>query len=229
MRNITIALANIVKDMQCVNYDVSGNQVKVIPVPIIVNLPEKDYYARLINNWWDFENVEQNKRYYVSKPRINLSFEGMSYDARRQSDSNSITEWVKYSLETSGTSATSSLTNIQPTPFIFEYSLSIKTESWLHLTELLEQFLVYFNPCAQISVKEFNNVNIARDLKVSITSISFNINEDLDSNGYKQCDASIGLSVEGFLYRPLSSTGIVKTITTNYFTTEDPSATSGSF
>jgi len=229
MRNITIALANIVKDIVCVNYDTSGNPIKTIPVPCIVNVPEKDYMFRLVNHWFDFENTEVNQRYYVIKPRINLSFTGMSYDSRRQSDSNAITEWVRYSIETSGTNADSSLTNLNPTPYNYDYTLEIKTESWLHLTEIIEQFLVFFNPCAQISVKEFNDVNIARDLKVSITSIGFNINEDKDSSGYKTADASIGLSVEGYLYRPLSSTGIVKTITTNYYTSEDPIATSGSF
>jgi hypothetical protein len=221
MKNVSIALLNIVKDIKCANYDTSGNVVKVLDIPIIYNVCEKDYYARLINHWWDFENVEQNKRFYVSKPRTNLSFIGMSYDARRQSDSNAITEYLKQSIATSGIDISDSLTNLNPTPYNFDYMLEIKTESWLHLTEILEQFLVYFNPCAQISVKEFNDINIARDLKVSITSIGFTINEDKDSFGYKTADCSIGLSVEGYLYKPLSNTGIIKEIISNYFTAEN--------
>lgn len=228
LRNISIALLNIVNDMHCVNYDTSGNPVKQIPVPIIFNVPEKDSFFRLVNHYFTNDNEEVNQRYYVSKPRMNLSFTGMSYDSKRQNDSNALTEWVKYSIATSGTSATNSLTNLNPTPYLFDYTLDIKTESWLHLTELIEQFLVYFNPCAEISVKEFNDVNIARDLKVSITSIGFTINEDKDSNGYKTADCSIGLQVEGQLYRPLSMTGIITKVESNFYTTPNGTSTSAS-
>lgn len=225
LRNISISLLNIVNDMYCVNYDTSGNVVKEIPVPVIFNIPEKDYYARLINHYFDWENNEVNERYYVSKPRMNLSFVGMNYDSSRQSDSNSITEWIKYSIETSGSDIQNVLSNYNPTPQTFEFTLDIKTESFLHLTEIIEQFLVFFNPCAQLRVKEFNNINIERDLKVSITSINFNINEDLDSQGFRVCDATIGLSVEGYLYKPLSTTGLIKEIITNY-NTSDPTSVS---
>jgi hypothetical protein len=68
---------------------------------------------------------------------------------------------------------------------------------------------------------KYNDINIARDLKVSITSIGFTINEDKDSFGYKTADCSIGLSVEGYLYKPLSNTGIIKEIISNYFTAEN--------
>jgi hypothetical protein len=223
MRSISIALLNIIKDIQVYNFDTSGNAVKQIPLVIQFSVPEKDYYFKLIQNVWTFENIELNERYYVSKPRINLRFENMNYDSKRQCDGNSVIEFFKNSIETSGVNATSAITNINPTPYNFDYTLEIKTESYLHLSEILEQFLVFFNPCVQLQVKEFSNINISRDLKCSITGISFTINEDLDSNGYKQCDCSIGLQVEGNLYRPLSNTSIIKTITTNYYTTEDPS------
>lgn len=208
--NITIALLNMFNDVYVQVLTSAGEEVQNYRVPITTGPRSKLYDIRLENY------IPNGTKYYLQLPRMALSFPSLSYDQNRAYATNNIRYFYAKNLEVQDMDTF--ITDIQPTPYNFEYTLSIRTNTMTEWTQIIEQFLPFFNPVAYIRIKELPSINIERDLKVSIGSVSPVFENDPQSETTKRSIISdISLTVEGWLYGSQDTSKIIKYIDSKYY------------
>ena len=211
IENVTIALLDMFNDVYVQVLTSAGDEVQNYRVPITVGPRSKLYDIRK-----EGYTSEGGTKYYLQLPRMALSFPSLSYDQNRACATNNIRYFYATELEVQDMDTF--ITDIQPTPYNFEYTLSIRTNTMTEWTQIVEQFLPFFNPAAYIRIRELSSINIERDLKVSIGSVSPVFENDPQSETTKRsiiCD--ISLTVEGWLYGSQDTFKIIKYIDSKYY------------
>jgi len=216
IRAVTIALLDMFNDIRVVKYDEHNNPVGEKFVPITFGPVEKYHQDRTENHYYDSEGVEHNQRYYLQIPRMALVLNGIAYDPERASGSNEWRYWMKESLGLSETQTNKIISDYQPTPYNFNFTLHIKNDSMDFLSQILENILPYFNPSLMLRVKEFSFLNIERDLPVSIDGINPDFIDDEDATATRFVNCSMNITVKGFMYRPFITSEVIKVINSKY-------------
>lgn len=223
---VTVALLDMFNDMKVVRYDSSGASIGEKTVPITFGPVEKYHQDRIEDHYVDADGVEHNQRYYLQIPRMALVLNGMSYNADRASGANQWRYWFMESLDLTGSQLDDVLddgapnqivSDYQPTPIDYNFTLHIKCDSMDKLAQILENILPYFNPKLMLRVKEFSFLNVERDLPVSMDAVSTEFIDDQTENDSRYVNASINLTVEGFAYRKFVYSKVIKTINSKYF------------
>jgi hypothetical protein len=219
IKNITIALMDMFNQMVVKKYDINGNVVKEIQVPLQFGPIDKIQHDRLENHYFDVNNVEHGQRFYLTIPRMSITMESPVYNADRAYGVNEYRYWLGQQLEIADIDTV--FKDYQPTPYDLSYTLHIKTDSLDYLSQILENILPYFNPTLMLRVKEFSFLNIERDLPVTIIGINTEFIDDMNNEDTKYSNASISFKVDAFMYRPWDYGKIIKVINSKYYVDTD--------
>jgi len=224
LRSISVAILNMFNDMKVIRYDKYGNPLYERHVPITWGPVEKYHLDRIENHYVDSDGVQHNEKYYLQIPRMALVLNGIAYDSSRAIGVNQWRGWFKESLNVSDSEiddmvsdGAMSITDYQPTPYNYNFTLHIKTDSTDYLAQILENILPYFNPKLHLRVKEFSFLNIERDLPVSIDGVNPEFVDDMDENETKFVNATINLTIEGWSYRKFLYSKVIKYINRKYY------------
>lgn len=217
LKGITVALLDLFNDISVIRYDSDGTPQGYKKVPLMYGPMEKYHLDRIEDHYFDADNKEHNQRYYLQIPRMSLYMTGIIYNPERAAAVNNWRYWFKESLELSDHQFNNVLSDYQPTPYDYGFTLNIKCDDMLNLSQILEHILPYFNPALDLRVKEFSFLNIERDLNVRMDGVTPEYIDDQNETDSRYLNATINFTVEGFQYRPiLKSSGIIKTINTKY-------------
>jgi len=216
IRAITVALLDMFNDIKVVKYDKNDVPISEKDVPITFGPVEKYHQDRLENHYFDSNNVEHNKRYYLQIPRISIIPTGIVYDSERATGVNEFRYWLKESLELTESEADTVITDYQPTPYTFSYTVYIKNDSMDTMAQILENFLPYFNPTLMLRVKEFSFLNIERDIPVTLDGVGYDFIDDETVPDSRFVNATLNLTVKGFMYRPFTTSKVIKYINSKY-------------
>jgi hypothetical protein len=206
--NITVALLHMFNNMTINRFDNSGNIVKTIDVPISFGPMEKTYQFR--------KEQESGQQYYLSLPRIAFTMNGLTFAADRARALEETREWLSEYVNI-GDSEDTLFQDFQPTPWNYHFTLYIRTTLMEDFSQIVENILPYFAPKNMLRVKEFSFLNVERDLPVVMDGVNIEFSEDMDETQMREVNGSIQLTVEGWMYKPVSAAKIVKVIKTKYF------------
>lgn len=206
---ITVALLDMWNDIEVRKYDAYGNVVSAFNLPITFGPIEKTHQMR--------KEAESGKRYYIQTPRAALVFNGVTFAAGRAKSLSYERLWN----ETNLSGVQQIFTDYEPPPYDYLFSLYIWTEGMRDLAQILENICPYFHPKNTLRVREFSFLNIERDLPVHIGSIGSDFTDDLDENSMRQLKVVLDITVEGFMYKPIATSKLVKYVNSRYFTEVD--------
>jgi len=212
IRNITISVLDLFNGIQIQRRDKNDNLIRTVNVPITF-APQEKY--QLLNTRLA-AGYPENK-YWLMLPRIGVSFDTISYDPTRVLSPNETRLWPNITLPNN----MEFWESYQPTPYNFEFTLFVRTESLSDFSQILENILPYFNPCLTLRVKEFSFLNIERDLQVKMGNINTNFLDNEDEENRRFVDADLHLTVMGFMYRPIDSQKVIRSIQSQYIITQD--------
>ena len=201
--------------MQVNRYSDTTNSVivKTIDVPIAFAPVEKTQQDRLED--YTVEPQSLGQRYYLQVPRLALTFNGFQYAPDRATGVNETRYFPNPTVDNQPVATM--LKDAQPTPYNFVFTLHIRTDSISDFSQIIENILPYFNPKLYLRVKEFSFLNIERDLSVTLNDAAPIFTDELDKNNMRQIDGTVTFSVEGWMYKPVSSAQMVKVIKTRFF------------
>jgi hypothetical protein len=208
IRRSVIALLDMFNDLKIQKYDSTGTLVKTVNVPILF-APQEKYM--LLNKRDAVENPHLYKNMPI--PRISLAMDGISYNANRSYSPN---ENIYYSDGTDLNLLSEYVKNINPAPYDFNFTLYIRTNTFNDFTQIVEQILPYFNPELYLRIKEFSFLNVERNLKVNLNGTTTDFIEPQTQEDIRYVNGTISLTVDGFMYRPISSSKLIKKITANF-------------
>ncbi len=210
IRNVTVAVLDMFDDFYIKRYDKTpakkGTVVKTVHVPIMFGPQEKRHMDELrgTKDGWQAPPV----------PRLSLVLNGIEYDPSRASGINEIRHFYDTSLQLKDLDGF--FADVNPAPYNFNFTLSVITDSLSDFSQIVENILPYFNPNRYLRVKEFSFLNIERDLPLALGGITPNFTDSLEVGQERRVDGDMSLTVQGWMYRPISSEKIIKTINTSF-------------
>lgn len=216
IETIRDALLAQFNNMVVFKYDSSGVVIGEKQVPITFGAVEKHHQDRIENHTFNSDNVEHNQTYNIQIPRLALTHNGIAYDANRAIAVESTRTWFNESLQIPDNIARTVLKDFQPIPYNFNFTLNLLNDNFSFYSQIMENILPYFNPALMIRVKEFSFLNIERDLKVTMDGINYDFSDEIDENETRKLNASMNLTVEGFIYKKWVTNNIIKTINARF-------------
>lgn len=216
IRAITIALLDMFNDIQVVKYDANNVPISEKTVPVTFGPVEKYHHDRTENHYFDENNVEHNQRYYLQIPRIALVPNGVVYDPERATGVNEWRYWYQKTLELSESEIDEVFSDYQPTPYNYSFTVYIKNDSMDYMSQILENILPYFNPTLMLRVKEFSFLNVERDLPVTLEGVGYDFIDDETAPDTRFVNATLNITVKGYMYRPVITSKIIKYINSKY-------------
>lgn len=206
-RKILIALLDLFNNIKVYNYDSYGNAVSFIDVPLKYGPSEKYHQFDL--------QLRSGKKYYPKVPSMLMTLDSISYDSDRATSVNEIRSLYNPAIDVSYIEDFWS--DVQPTPYNFTYSLEIRTESMDHLFQIQENILPFFNPTNHLKIKEFDFLNLERNLRVSMDGVSMDYPKEMSEEESRYFNSTITLNVNAYLYRPIDMGKVIKFVKTRYF------------
>jgi hypothetical protein len=211
LRKMIQAALGMFNEIVCYKYDKQGNIIDDVEVPVSFGPRKRVHEART--------NEEQTQRTVPVFPRIELTFKGHNLDESRIASPNTQRFWnvenldykVKDHNDILLTELNGSFSDFNPLPFNYEFSINIFTESIDHYSQIVEQIFPYFAPAnSTLRVREFDFLNIARDINVVLGSPAVTFAQDeMTATDRRDITADFSLSMQGWMYRKVRKSSIV--------------------
>ena len=207
MRAIMVAFTKFFNDVYVIRYDEHGYPRKSIRVPIKFGPRSKSH---------DFRKEEESgETYYIPLPNMYYKFTGFQYDSTRAASSNSIrTFYENYLLSKGIEEGECQLLweDTQPVPYNITFEMSAKVELFADLLQIIEQISSRFNPDAFLFIKEFWFMNIRRDIKMKLDSVSIDFQDEFGEQDKRELEAKFSFTIEGQVYTKIEHGAIIDRI-----------------
>lgn len=99
-----------------------------------------------------------------------------------------------------------------PSPVTIDYSLFIASKTIDEGLQIVEQIVPYFDPTLSVTINELDDINILRDIPVTLNSVSFSDEYEGQFTGDEVMLWDLSFSVEANLYKNIASQGVIKRI-----------------
>lgn len=206
IRNLVVAMSSLFNNITVRRYDDFGNVSKEIsPVPLKFG-PLSKYYMRRMEDG-------SLKRYYIQLPTMALTIAGFNYNPDRAT---STKERRHISDPDSYNNPEDFLSDMMPAPWDVNFTLSIRTESFQDFCQIVEQILPFFNPSVYLRIKEFNTINLERDIRVTLNGMNNDFSEDIEEDTVRTVNGSLDFTADAWFYKPLESSKVINKIKTKY-------------
>lgn len=162
IEKITAAFGWIFQDITIQRVHPVTNAVKNVKVPI--EQAEKEKWAQRLLSDPDAGNEEKQKHVQIVLPRMAYELTGFRYDGRRKLSP------INFRVSLDETDNKVVNKQLNPVPFIFNYSLYIQSRTLDDGYAIIEQFLPFFQPDFSVPVLMIPELNLRRDIIFTIIS-----------------------------------------------------------
>ena len=207
IRNIVILFGTVFNDISVRRTNASDVVQEEIKVPIAYGPAEK-FLVRLR----EVTDISKGK-VGLTLPRMSFEFSAINYDSARKL----VTGKQFKGIHASDT--TKLIRVYTPTPYNFDFTLSIMVKNSDDGTQILEQILPYFTPEYHVTMHEMITMGITRDIPIIFTGLSTEDSYEGDFISRRALIHTLSFVVQGFLYGPTSDMGIIRTVDVNKFNT----------
>lgn len=195
-RKLIIAFASLFSNLHVQRQTDAG--VNDIKVPIAYE-SQKKYLARLI------KDNKKNRQV----PRMGFIMNGIEIDLSRAG--NQMNE-----LRFSHNDENKAHTIYSPIPYNFNFTLDIYVDYMDDGLQIIEQIVPYFQPDLNMVIEEIPELNIKRDVPISLNGITMTDEFEGDFGEHRIVNWTIDFLVKGWMYPPIRDGKIIKEIITNY-------------
>ena len=205
IRNIVILFGTVFNDISVRRTNASDVVQEEIKVPIAYGPAEK-FLVRLR----EVTDISKGK-VGLTLPRMSFEFSAINYDSARKL----VTGKQFKGIHASDT--TKLIRVYTPTPYNFDFTLSIMVKNSDDGTQILEQILPYFTPEYQVTMNEMSALGIKRDIPIIFTGLSTEDSYEGDFLTRRALIHTLTFVVQGFLYGPTKDIGIIREVNVNKY------------
>lgn len=171
---------------------------KVIDVPIVSHYNKN--FAQFIRN------TSRVKESLHQIPIMGLRITGMSRDTARVTQQNYIRTVYDRDRDRN-------LRDRRPSTWKLSFSLSLYAENLVDFSQMVENVITYFDPTITLAIKEFESVNIERDIILTLEDgVSFNFEDEVNREEIQSYSTDLKLTATVVMYPPISTSAIIKHI-----------------
>ena len=201
IRKMVVGFGNLFNNITLVRYNPDQTEQERFVIPI--SYASRELYVKRL-----LEDPDLDKKVQMSLPRFSFEMTGFSYDADRKQNTNIKNYAVK---------GNSPVSQYNPVPYNFDFSLYLYTRNIEDATQALEQILSYFTPDYTIKLNLIPDMGIVKEIPVILKDV----NQDIEYEGDMTHDTrviiwTLNFTVKGFIFGAVSPTGgIIKTTFSN--------------
>ena len=197
IRKMVVGFGNLFNNITLVRYNPNQTEQERFVIPISYAAREL-YVKRLL------QDPDLDKKVQMSLPRFSFEMTGFSYDADRKQNTNIKNYAVKNN---------SSISQYNPVPYNFDFSLYLYTRNIEDATQALEQILSYFTPDYTIKLNLIPDMGIVKEIPVILKDVTQDIEYEGDmSHDTRVIIWTLNFTVKGFIFGAVSPAGgIIKT------------------
>jgi hypothetical protein len=201
IRKMVVGFGNLFNNITLVRYNPNQTEQERFVIPI--SYASKELYVKRLQ-----QDPDLDKKVQMSLPRFSFEMTGFSYDADRKQNTN-----IKnYALRDN-----SPLSQYNPVPYNFDFSLYLYTRNIEDATQALEHILSYFTPDYTIKLNLVPEMGIIKEIPIVLNDVSQDIEYEGDMNHETRIIIwTLNFTVKGFIYGAVSTAGgIIKTTFSN--------------
>ena len=212
VRSIIVGFGTLFNDIHVVRKNNSGVITQSMKVPLAYG-PKQKWLTRLD------QDAGLDSKVALTLPRLGFEIQDLTYDPARKLNRVQKFKKVKSSASDSGKLDT----QYMPVPYnvgIQLYAMAKQSDDDL---QIVEQILPYFQPDYTLTIKDMEDMGIARDIPIVLNSIQY---EDNYRGTYEERRAiiyTLDFTTKFYLYGPVTSSKVIKTVQVDQYT-DMPSA-----
>lgn len=157
----------------------------------------------------------------MTLPRMSFEIVNMTFSPERKLPS------LNRNTRVSGSDADINLSQYVPAPYDIEFQLNIMTKNTEDGTKILEQILPFFKPDITVSVKLVDELDLYIDVPVILNSVTMDDSYEGDFLARRVLSWTLGFTVRGYYFGPVSSKKVIKFAEANVLTGVDADSVVG--
>lgn len=201
IRKVVVAFGSLFNDIQVQRY-VNNVPKEIIKVPLSYGSKEK-YISRLAGD------PNLTKSILTAVPRISFELTGLSYDLNRK--------LLTLNKNFAGDTNTEYKTQFAPTPYDFNFSLSIYVRNTEDGTQIIEQILPFFTPDFTVTVNINPDMGIKYDLPIILNSVNTVTEYEGDFTSTRLITWDLEFTAKGYIYPATKSGKVIRQANTNIY------------
>ena len=201
VRNIIIGFGTLFNDIHVVRKNNSGVLTQSMKVPLAYG-PKQKWLARLD------QDAGLDSKVAITLPRLGFEIQNLTYDPARKL--NRVQKFKK--VKSSANNANKLDTQFMPVPYNLNIQLYAMAKQSDDALQIVEQILPYFQPDYTLTIKDMEDMGIARDIPIVLNSINY---EDSYRGDYTERRAimyTLDFTTKFYLYGPVTSSKVIKTV-----------------
>jgi len=201
IRKMVVGFGNLFNNITLVRYNPNQTEQERFVIPI--SYAAKELYVKRL-----LQDPDLDKKVQMSLPRFSFEMTGFSYDADRKQNTN---------IKNYGLKGNSTISQYNPVPYNFDFSLYLYTRNIEDATQALEHILSYFTPDYTIKLNLVPDMSIVKEIPVILKDVTQDIEYEGDmSHDTRVIIWTLNFTVKGFIFGAMSPTGgIIKTTYTS--------------
>lgn len=209
IKKYVVLVGTLFNDIKIVRTDSSGNMTELIKVPISY-APKDKMLQRVLQD----PNIDRPTA-VNALPMISFEMGQIVYDGARK-------------LNTIGRSAVkganSSVISYQynPVPYNFDFKVYIYAKNAEDANKILEQILPFFTPDWTTTVDLIPQMNEVKDIPIIMNGVHYEDNYDDKFEKRRAIVWTLNLTLKGYLYGPVKSSGVIKFVDTTFYIPQVP-------
>ena len=207
MRNVIVAFGTLFNNIHLVRKNNSGAIIQTMKVPLAYG-PRQKWLTRL-----DADESLDSK-VAITLPRLGFEIQNLAYDPARKL--NRVQKFKKVKSSTSDANKMDS--QYMPVPYNLNIQLYAMAKQSDDALQMVEQILPYFQPDYTLTIKDMEEMGIARDIPIVLNSINY---EDSYRGDYAERRAimyTLDFTTKFYLYGPVTSSKVIKTVQVDQYT-----------
>lgn len=203
LRKTIIQFLDIFNDIRIARYAADGSTVRsYLKVPLKLAPKQKTWYW--INERKDDEVL----------PIMSVMMTSVEFAADRQVNKS------RQIVKTTSVDQQTVSRFLNPTPYNFGFQLTVWALYMVDIDQILEQILPYFNPYTMTKIN-IPELDATMDIKVIFSSCSPDVTFEMPDEERRKLLWNLDFQVQGYLFQPVSDSGIVEEIITNFYLKDD--------
>ena len=212
VRSIIVGFGTLFNDIHVVRKNNSGVVTQSMKVPLAYG-PKQKWLQRLD------QDAGLDSKVAITLPRLGFEIQDLAYDPARKL--NRVQKFKK--VKSSASDANKLDTQFMPVPYNVGIQLYVMAKQSDDALQIVEQVLPFFQPDYTLTIKDMEDMGVARDIPIVLNSINY---EDSYRGTYDERRAiiyTLDFTTKFYLYGPVTSSKVIKTVQVDQYT-DMPSA-----
>ena len=204
IRKYVAVFGTIFNDLNIERKNASGTVIEKFKVPLAYGPKQKWLLAIQ-------ESTVSRKVTSVRVPRMGFALTGLSYDSVRKLNT------IGRNISANTAAGTGSLmTQYNPVPYNFEFTLYILVKNAEDGTQILEQILPYFTPEFTVTINTIPEMGIKADVPITLNSADVADEYEGELATARTITWTLSFTMRGYIYPDIKTGTTIKTITVNF-------------